>query len=82
LGLVDWAVENRLRSLKHGWNRLDPHTVRLACDRLITWRRNNPTPSPATLRLWWQQYEITIRYVMPPNGAKRLHRIQTIIASL
>lgn len=81
-GLVDWAVVQRMNAMRHGWNKLDPTTVRLSCDRLRAWLNTNPCPSPATLRAFWHQHEATVRYVMPPNGRKRLDRLQQIISTL
>jgi hypothetical protein len=56
--------------------------VRLCCDRLRTWLNCNPHPSAASLRAFWHQHEATVRYVMPPNGRKRMERLQHIISSL
>jgi hypothetical protein len=80
--LVDWAVVQRMNSMRHGWNKLDPTTARLCCDRLRHWLNCNPTPSAASLRAFWHQHEATVRYVMPPNGRKRMERLQHIMSSL
>lgn len=81
-GLVDWVIVQRLRALQHGWNKLDPTTARAACDKLRAWLNNNPTPSAATMRLFWHTHGHTLRYLTPPNGRTRLERLQHILETV
>lgn len=84
VGLVTWAVEERLRSLQYGWNRVDAMMARSACDVLKSWLRTNRYPSRETLKAFWKNSRAEVALVMPGTlaGKARLKRLNDLIAGL